>query len=641
MSNSRKIAYIDLTRGEIEIQDIPLALRKKYLGGRGLDAYLLYRNTPAGCDPLGPDNAAIVSAGLLVGTLASSSSRTHVMAKSPLTNYLGSANMGGFFAPELRWAGFDHLVIRGRAAEPVYLYIHDGLIEIRKAGGIWGAGVYETQDLLRKELKDEETQILCIGPAGEKLIRYANVMTGRKNAAGRTGIGAVLGSKNLKAIACRGTLDIPIACPQEALEYNKKAIDQVISTKVSQIMQRWGTPFIYGVTNTTGLVRVRNFQTNQLSHSEDIECENMDNYSFGMEGCFGCQVHCRHRYLIKEGPYAGTYAQGPEYTSQGAFGAEVGCRSMMTVLVGNHLVNDYGMDTLEVGSMIAWAMELYEKGIITDQDTGGLKLTWGNDEAVIEMIGRIARREGLGDILAEGPLRAAERLGPESKRYLIQVKGMSNLHSDERPTPALALNVAVASRGSDHLRGRPAIDLYNLPLPVIEGVYRNPDGYRGPLVNDYTSYTGKPRMVMWQELVYMAVDSLGICKYHTVFLSPNHLAFEEFSRLIELNCGFKLSPLDLWHIANRTYTIERLFNIREGLRRNDDWLHDRYFDEPVNAGLPVVKGRCIDREKFTEMIDEYYRLHEWDQQGIPTKELLERLEIDDLEGRGEKELTRI
>ncbi len=636
MALNRKIAYIDLDTGKTDIKPIPIEWRQKYIGGRGLDAYLLYKNAPKGCDPLGPDNVAIISAGILVGMMASASARTHVMAKSPLTNGVGSANMGGFFAPEMRWAGFDHLVIRGKAKKPVYLYINDGKIEIRDAKNVWGLGVYDTQDVIRKELSDPETQILCIGPAGENLVRFANVMTGRKNAAGRTGMGAVLGSKNLKAIACRGFMDIEIKHPMEALEYNKEIIDQVISTKVSQIMQRWGTAFIYGVTNTTGLIRTRNFQYNQLPDSEDVECENLDRYSIGLDGCMGCQVHCRHRYLIKEGPYAGTYAQGPEYTSQGAFATEVGCRSMNTILTGNHLVNDYGMDTLEVGSLIGWAMELYEKGILTDEDTRGLKLDWGNDDAVLEMVRRMAFREDIGDILAEGPLRAAEKIGKGSIKYLIHVKGMSNLHSDERPTPALALNIAVSSRGADHLRGRPAIDLYNLPMKVLDRVYRNPDGYDGPLTNNYSEYEGKPRMVMWQELNYMAVDCLGVCKYHTVFLSPNHPTFGEFEKLIYLNTGLKFSQKDIWDVANRCYTIERLFNIREGMGRKDDWLPDRYFDEPTKLGLSVARGKFIDREKFTAMIDEYYRLHEWDENGVPTPELLKKLEIDDLDSKEEE-----
>jgi aldehyde:ferredoxin oxidoreductase len=630
MALNRKIAYIDLDNQNIKIEPISMHWRRMFIGGRGLDAYLLYRHTPRGCDPLGPDNVVLVSAGLLVGTLASSGSRTHIASKSPLTHLLGSASMGGFFAPEMRWAGFDHFVIRGRANHPVYIYVHDGEIEIRDANHLWGCGVYDTQAMIHKELGDPEAQILCIGQAGENRVRFASVMSGRKDAAARTGMGAVLGSKNLKAIVCRGTMEIEINRPEEALEYNLQTIKRIVSSKASQNMQRWGTNFMFGITNTTGLVRTRNFQYNQLPNSEALEAENLDRYAIGMDGCFGCQIHCRHRYVIKEGEYAGTCALGPDFTSQGAFGAEVGCRSMDTVLVCNHLVNDFGIDTLEIGSLIGWAMELYEKGILTNEDTHGLKLQWGNSEAVVELIKQVAFRREFGDILAEGPLRAAEKFGPESLKYLIHVKGMSNLQTDERAAPALALSVAVSSRGSDHLRGMPVIDLYNLPMEVLDRIYRGPDGYGGPLTNSFFEYEGKARMVMWQELCFMTAESLGICKYHTVFLSPNHPAFKEFAHLIRLNTGLEFSEMDLWNCANRSYTIERLFNLREGMTRADDWLAERYFDESTPMGLPAVRGKRIDRDKFRAMVDEYYRLHEWDPEGLPTPELMERLEISDL-----------
>ncbi|RLB00120.1 MAG: aldehyde ferredoxin oxidoreductase, partial [Deltaproteobacteria bacterium] len=335
-----------------------------------------------------------------------------------------------------------------------------------------------------------------------------------------------------------------------------------------------------------------------------------------------------HRYIIKDGPYAGTYAEGPEYTSQGAFGTMPEINDMESVLVGNHLVNYYGLDTLETGAMITWAMELYEKGILTDEDTGGIKLEFGNKEALWEMIHKIANREGLGDILAEGPLRAAKRIGRGSEKYLVHVKGMSNLHSDERPTPSLALNVATATRGSDHLRSRPAIDLYNLPIQVLDKVYRNPIPYEGPLVNSYSSYVGKAWMVLWQEMLYMAVDCIGMCKYHTIFLGVNHPSFEEFARSIYLNAGLEFTPQQVWEVANRAYTLERMFNLREGFGREDDWLVDRYFDEPTPLGLPVARGRAIDREKFKEMLDEYYQLHEWDENGVPTPELLKKLGLE-------------
>jgi aldehyde:ferredoxin oxidoreductase len=624
MTLKRKIAYINLSTGEIKTAPIPTEMRKLYLGGRGLDMYLLYNHLQPGVDPLGPDNVLTVSAGLLVGTLASASARTHIGAKSPLTGFVGSSNMGGFFAPELRFAGFDHLVITGKAEGPVYLWIHDGEIEIRHASHLWGEDIPTTQELIKEELGDPEIKALCIGLAGENLVRFANVMTGVKNAAGRSGMGAVMGSKKLKAIAVRGTMDLEIRFPEKALEYNNKLLDHINSTKFAQIMQKWGTMFIYGVTNTTGLVRVQNFQLNQQVGG-NVEAEHIEEYALGTEGCYGCIIHCRHKYLIREGPYAGTYGEGPEYTSQGAFGMEVGCNNFETILIGNHLVNKYGIDTLETGSMIAWAMELYEKGILTDADTDGLKLEWGNDEAVFEMITRIAERKGLGDILAEGPLRAAEKIGQDSLKYLIHVKGMSNLHSDERPTPSLALGIATASRGSDHLRSRPAIDLYHLPEPLLRNIYGGPKPYDGPLSSDYTTYAGKPRMVQWQEMMYEAIDCTGVCKFHSIFLSPNLIGFEELSKLIYYNTGLEFTPQEIWDIADRAYTIERLFNIREGLTRPDDWLVDRYFDEPTPIGLPIARGKSLDREKFRQMIDEYYELHGWDENGVPRPETLKRL----------------
>ncbi|MGA9535613.1 MAG: aldehyde ferredoxin oxidoreductase family protein [Desulfobacterales bacterium] len=639
MALNRKIAYIDLSTGEVEVKPIPLDVRKKYLGGRGLDAYLLYNHTQKGCDPLGPDNALIISGGILTATCASATARTHIMAKSPLTGLLGSANMGGFFAPEMAWAGFHHLVITGKAESPVYLFIHNNTVEIRDAGHLWGRMTTDTQWAIREELGDEEIKSCVIGPAGENLVRYANVMTGIKNAAGRTGMGCVMGSKNLKAVAARGTLDIKIARPAEALEYNKRFIDQITSAKVNQTQGTLGTPFIWGATNSWGGLRTRNFQFNQCEYADDIEPERLDEIAtetigpHHMTGCFGCQVHCRAQYKIPSGPYAGKYDEGPEYTSQGAFGALPDCTNAVTVLTGNHLVNQYGVDNLEIGSIIAWAMELHEKGILTDKQTDGLDLRFGNDEAVLEMLHRICLRKGwLGDTLADGGIPAAEKIGNDAFDYLIQVKGMNNLHSDERGTPALALNIATASRGSDHLRSRPAIDLYHLPEPVLRKIYGNPVPYDGPLSSEHTAYEGKAWQVFWQENCYMAVDCLGICKYHTVFLGATLPNFEDWPKVLYLNTGLELTPTDIWTIAERCNMIERLFNLREGLTRNDlkkgDMLNHRYFDEPCLRGAPDVVGRKIDREKFKQMIDDFYTHKGLDENGVPKPETLQRLGLE-------------
>ena len=639
MPLNRKIAYIDLTTGDIQTKPIPLEARKKFLGGRGLDAYLLYNHTKKGCDPLGPDNTLIISGGILTATCASATARTHVMAKSPLTGLLGSANMGGFFAPELAWAGFHHLVIKGKAKHPVYLYVHNGKIEIRDARGIWGQSATDSQWAIREDLGDQEVKSCVCGPAGENLVRFANVMTGIKNSGGRTGMGCVMGSKNLKAVAARGTMDIKIARPAEALEYNKRFIDQIVSAKVNQTQGVLGTPFIWGATNSWGGVRSRNVQYNPCEYADDIEPERIDEICeetmgpYHMTGCFGCQVHCRAQYKIPDGPYAGRYDEGPEYTSQGAFGGETDTPRATTVLTGNHLVNQFGMDNLETGSLISWAMELYELGIITAKETDGLDLRFGNDEAVIEMIERICYRKGwLADALADGGIAASKKIGKNSFDYLIQVKGMSNLHSDERATPGLALNIATASRGSDHLRSRPAIDLYHLPETVLRKIYSNPVPYDGPLSSEHTEYVGKPWQVFWQENCYMGVDCLGICKYHTTFLGATLPNFEDWSKVLYYNTGLQMTPEEIWQVARRCNMLERLFNLREGLTRNDlekgDMLNHRYFDEPCRRGAIDVVGRKIDKEKFIRMVDELYEHKGLDKDGVPKPETLKELGLE-------------
>jgi aldehyde:ferredoxin oxidoreductase len=624
MLRDRKAAFVDLSAGTVDVLPIPMELRQRLLGGRGIDMYLLYNLVGPDVDPLGPQNVFLVSAGLLTGTPAPAAARTHVAGKSPLTGLIGSANMGGFFGPELRFAGFDHLIIKGKAHKPSYLWVHNGEIEIREAGNIWGADSLEAQELIRRELGDPDIKVLTIGAAGENLVRFANVRTGPKNAAGRTGMGALMGSKNLKAIAVRGTLPIPIADPEGALEYHKELIDFIQSSKYAEIMGKWGTMFIYDVTNSTGLVRTRNFQSNQLPDSEELECEGIEHYSTGVTACFGCTMHCRHKYILKEGAWKGRYCEGPEYTSLGAFGTEVGSNRLHKALEGNYLVNKHGLDTLETGSMIAWAMELNEKGLLPKELLGDLNLEWGNMEAVLQLVEDIAYRRGLGDVLADGPRLAIQRLGPETAYYNIQIKGMSNLHSDERPTPALALGIATATRGADHLRSRPAVDLYHLPEAVLDEIY----GKKG-MTSDYREYRGKPWMVFWQECLYALVDALGICKFQTVFLSPNMPKWKEYAKLLEKVVGLSFSEEQLMEIGERIYNLERMFLIREGITRKDDNLPERYFQEPTPAGLEAVKGKVIDRSKFEHMLDEYYELHGWDQEGKPLPTTLARLGLQE------------
>ncbi len=655
MPLDRKVAIVNLTTGKIDIKPISLEVRKKFLGGRGLAAYLLYKHSKPGCDPMGPDNAVIFSAGILGGTLASAPARTDVMTKNPLTGLLGSGNFGGFFAPELRYAGFDHIVAVGKAPKPVYIWVHDGEVEIKDGKNVWGKTVTECQWAVREELGDPDIKCAVCGPAAEKGVRYGNVMTGIKNANGRGGGGSTMGSKNLKMVAARGTMDIKIAHPREALDFDKRYIDQITSAKVNQTMGALGTPFIWGATNSWGGVRTNNFQYNQLTYCDEIEPENIDEWSkksmgseYNMSACFGCQVHCRAKYKIPDTPLArkfgvvGNYDEGPEYTSQGAFCSEPGCTKLDTLLICNHLVDQYGVDNLEIGSVISWAMELYEEGILTDKDTGGLPLRFGNDEALIEMIHQISNRSTpLGTLLGEGAVLASQKIGKDSFKKIIHMKGMNNLHSDERATPGLALNLALASRGSDHLRSRPAIDLYHLPVDVMRRIYSSPVAYDGPLSSDHTEYKGKPWQVYWHENCYMGVDCLGTCKYHTTFLGATLPNFEDWSKVLYFNTGLEMSPKDIWDVAERCNMVERLFNLREGLKKDDPFkgelLAERYFTEPCKRGAPDVIGKTIDKQKFLEMRAEVYKYKGCDEDGIPKPETLKRMGLDNLD----KEPSRV
>ncbi len=590
--SQHKIAYIDLTNREVKTTDISENLTKKYIGGRGLGAFLLYNTLKKYAEPLSPDNIVVVSAGFLGGTLASGNARTCITSLSPLNGYLSGANIGGFFAPELRWAGFDHLVITGKASKPSYIFVHDGKVRIYDASSTWGESAPDTQEILRKELEDDDVQTLCIGPAGESQVRFAGVVTRYEAASGRGGIGAVFGSKNLKAIVVRGENSIKISRPKEALDYDTKIVNEIVSSNFGKKIGR-------GISTLDGY--------------DDAE---MADYIVGPEGCFGCQLYCEHRYAIKVGRYAGTYSQGLSYRVRKAWSEVTGGR-IDAVLIANYLANSYGLDNLEVANIIAWAMRLYEESILTNTDTDGLDLRPGNSEAVYETIKLIAHREGLGDILAEGGTGAAGRLGKGSEIYLNLTKDMADLFGDEQPTPWQALGAATANRGIDHIRFLPPNDPCNFLELVIRGIISNPVSYDGPLSSECRDYTGRPWLVLWHHLCGMAADMLGICQFHTKLFNNDGLGFEEFSRLLSLNTGIEKSSQEIWDSAHRAFTVERHLNLREGYTSKDDNLDERYF-----AGAGDTDTKKLDRSKFQSMLQEYYSLQGWDEQGVPPMDIL-------------------
>jgi len=614
----RKIAFINLHNGSIEITPISLDLRKRFLGGRGINMYLLSKSYSPSLDPFSPENPLIYGAGLLTGTLGFGS-RINITSKSPESGHLGDSNMGGDFGAELVKAGLSHLVITGKSQRPVYLLIRDGEIEIRDAQRLKGLDTVKTQKRIRLELGDEKVQVACIGLAGENLVRYSAIRSGMKNSAGRTGMGAVMGSKNLKAVAVRGSLDIKISDPKRYLNYYLTNVKKLMETKWVQALGRYGTPLLFQYANAMGLLSVRNNQfTTVGDQGHHLEAEALGPYSKGMLSCFGCPAHCRHRFIIQEGRYKGTRGEGPEYASIGSLGTKLGNLDLENIIYATELCNRYGLDTISTGSYIAWAMELYQRGII-DQERTKIPLDWGDGESVLELIHWIAQRKGFGDILAEGPF-AKRVFGEASKDYLLEIKNFPIEMTDERLPKSFALGMATSTRGACHMRSRPSLDILGLPEEVLKKIYG------GPVSNRFSSYSGKGRMVWWHELINAVCDALGFCRFLTIFSSPHAPQYRQFSKLIALCTGLTFTPKDLKTIGERIYTLERMMLIKDGFSRQDDTLPKRYFNEPISEG--PAQGNVILRKEFSEILDEYYRLHGWDENGVPKRNTLKRLGID-------------
>ena len=613
----RKIAFVDLSEGSVRIQPIGMDLRRKYLGGRGLNMYLLSKYFDPALDPFSPENPLIFGAGLLTGTLGFGA-RVSVSSKSPESGHLGDANMGGEFGSELVKAGFSHLVITGKSLQPVYLFIRNGEIEIRDGRALRGLDTVETQKRVRNILGDDRIQTACIGVAGENRVRYAAIRAGLKNAAARTGMGAVMGSKNLKAIAVRGTLDIHIADPEKYLNYYLRLLKKLMQSKWVQALGKHGTPLLFGPANALGILGVRNNQRTSIGEEGyKLEAEALEPYSSGMVACFACPVHCRHRFSIKDGPFKGLSGEGPEYASIGSLGTKLGNLNLEHILGAVELCNRYGLDTISTGSYIAWAMELYQRGILNLKKTG-IPLEWGNEKSILNILDMIAHRQGFGDILAEGSF-ARNILGNRSHDYLLEIKGVPIEMTDERVPKSFALGLATSTRGACHMRSRPSMDVLGLPREVLKKIYG------GPVSNRLTSYNGKGRMVWWHELLHAVTDALGVCRFLSAFSSPHALQFRQFARLIKLATGLKISSKQLRKSAERIYTLERMLLVDNGISREDDTLPKRYFDEPVPEG--PAKGGIIEKKRFDCMLDEYYQLHGWSHEGIPTPRTLKKLEI--------------
>ncbi len=607
-----KILRIDLTKRDVKISNLERDLAAGFLGGRGFNSKGLYDEIPAGTDPLGPDNKLFISTGPLVGTTFPTASRFNISAKSPQTGILGDSNAGGHLAPEIKFAGYDQIVLEGRSREHVYVFVDDDEISFRDASHLWGMDVYEADEAIRSDLGDRRVQTAVVGPAAERGVRFAGVYANLMRAAARTGMGTVMASKGVKALVVRGSGSVEVAHPRMFEGLVEEIEGEIYAHEQYWPRRRMGTTRILMMANAMGFLPTRHYTSGTFEHAREVSGERLaEEFNVKNRGCFACTIPCSRFYAVKEGEFAGLYGEGPEYEALGSFTSRVGNGDLGLALKANDLCNRLGLDALTAGECISWAMELYERGLLTREEADGLDLSWGNGEAILALIEKIANRDGFGDILADGSRAAAEKLG-RGVDLTMQVKGLDIIMADPRGLKGFGLGYAVSSRGGDHLRSEPFLELSDDPaigermFGVPEATLRLADRGKGKLVSYFEDWNA-------------VIDALEPCK--NIMQNMEILTFERASRVIEACTGLRLSPADVRRVGERIINVERAFNVREGIRRRDDALPRRFREETLAEG--ASRGTVFDQEP---MLDEYYDERGWDKEtGIPYAKTLERL----------------
>ncbi len=606
-----RLLRVNLGTGGITEEMIAEEEHKKYLGGAGLATKYLWDEVPAGADPLGPENRLIFMAGSLTGVIAPSTGRFSVVAKSPLTGIWGQANSGGRWGVEFKKCGYDGIIFEGESPEPVYLVVEDNRAELKSAAGLWGKNVPETTYLIREELKDKH-KVACIGPAGENLVKYAAIMNDFGRAAGRCGLGAVMGAKKLKAIAVKGSIKTPVAQPEEFKAHSKKQFELMDESMMKMAMQSFGTSVVLDLVNVRGGFPTRNWQMGVYDLSEDINGPAIsDKILTRNVACFACPIACGRGTEIREGKYKGHRGEGPEYETVGTFGGMCYVNDLEAITMAGYLCNDYGLDTISAGSTIAFAMECYEKGILTDSDTGGIPFKFGDADLIVDLVHKISRREGVGDLLAEGTMRMAEKLGRGSESFAMHVKGLELPAYDSRAVQLTGLTYATANRGGDHITAYVQGPTFtDAPFLIVED-----SEIKDPFIAD----TGEVKVACDLEEMLTTFDCVGACKFMGLCLNA-----EDWVRLVNLVTGWDLSLEEYKQAGERVYNLARAYSNREGLRAESDTLPGRLLEEPLPDG--PAEGHV---NELPALLDAYYRYRRWDKDsGKPTREKLEELELD-------------
>ncbi len=603
-----RVLHVDLTSGKTHDEPLNEEYARKYIGGIGLGMRLWLENSKAGVDPFSPENPLILATGPIAGTMWPTGGNGHAfVSKSPANYGVGEAKAHGTFGTELKRAGYDAVIIKGKAERPVYLWIDDDSVQLLDATQLMGKSPGETEDAIREELGDYYIRVAAIGVAGEKLSRIACIINDKTRAAGRTGLGAIMGSKNLKAIATRGTHDITVAKLDEFMELVKEFHERM-KGPAAQKYRTLGTVENVLVHNSLACMPTRNYNNASFEGAEKVSGENLnEKYVTKIIGCSSCAMRCEHTCVVSEGPYKNTMTR-MEYETLWAFGPYCGVDRLDAIIKGMELSNYYGIDAISAGVIAAFAMDCYENGILTQKELDGIDAHFGNAEAMVQLVEKIGKREGIGDTLADGVKVAAEKIGKGSDKLAAHIKGVEVTGYDLRCLKTAALGFAVSFRGADHNRhGAYAFD--------VKGK-----------VNRLTAEKGRGKLVKGMEESYAVIDSLIICKFSR---GTYYKEFEDMARLYNVVTGYGMTPDELKLAGERINNVARLFNIREGLGRKDDTLPYKVMHLPIPDEGPS-KGAFVTQEELDLLLDDYYEARGWTKEGIPSHEKLKELGMDDL-----------
>lgn len=601
---ANRILRVDLTERKLSEESLSDGLKHDYIGGRGMAARMLYDDLSPGVDPLGPDNELILLTGPLAGTSAQSVSRWKVFFKSPLTGGYFKSSGGGRLGAELKAAGFDGVVVRGASDRPVYLWIRDGEYELRDATYLWGLDCDDTHTLIREELRDPNIRIACIGPAGENLVRYAGVFSDRRSAA-RGGGGTVMGAKRLKAIAVRGHGGIELSDPEGFKSLVREQIATYRAHPRFELFSSRGTQNP-DFSSLLGMYPTRNFREGVLPDWQKIEAAEYTKLRIRHTACYNCMVHCGNITKVSEGKYRGAWSEGPEYESIWSFTGPIASSDIGLTVAGDKLCDELGLDCISTGVSIGFAYELYERGLVSTKDTGGLELTWGNDQPVLDLVRRIAYRQGIGDLLAEGVREMARRLGRGTEDYAMHVKGLEFPAYDPRGAKAHGLNLMTTAIGADHCSGYGIQEVFGQP-------------YKGEKVDRFATQD-KGEMTKFNQDLTAVQDSTILCVFPSLYYIRGTGLL---GKLLAGATGIKdFTDGDyLMLVGERINNLERMFNVREGFGRKDDVMPRRITGETLPSGPSA--GKVFEA---STLLDDYYRARGWDlETGIPTSAKLNEL----------------